>query len=102
MHRPFELNGRVRSTYEAIERSLALGGDGATSLQLAAELHGDELQPDEVELFHGCLDYAPDYIETRRRLFPHAVTGPISTEGAPMQGDRIAVLYCPSCRMAES
>jgi len=44
MQRPFELSGRVRVTYEAIERSLASGGDGATSLQLAAELHGDEFQ----------------------------------------------------------
>jgi hypothetical protein len=44
MQHPFELNGRVRSTYEAIERSLALGGDGATSLQLAAELHGEEFE----------------------------------------------------------
>jgi hypothetical protein len=65
------------------------------------EVHGDELQADEVELFHGCIDYAQDYIETRNRLFPHAATGPVSTEGATMQGDRIGVWYCPSCRTAE-
>jgi hypothetical protein len=65
------------------------------------ELHGDELQPDEVALFPGCIDYAKEYIETRSRLFPHAATAPISTEGVPMEGDRIAVWYCPSCRRAE-
>lgn len=65
------------------------------------EVHGDELQADEVELSHGCIDYAQDYVGTRNRLFPHAATGPVSTEGAPMQGDRIGVWYCPSCRLAE-
>ena len=65
------------------------------------ELHGDELRADEVELFHGCLDYAQDYIDTRNRLFPHAATDPVSTEGVPMAGDRIGVWYCPSCRAAQ-
>jgi hypothetical protein len=66
------------------------------------ELHGDELQPDEVALFHGCVDQAKQYIETRPRLFPHAAIGPISTEVAPIEGDRIAVWFCPSCRTAEA
>jgi len=77
---------------------------GPDVLQVAiriCELHGDELQPDQVELFHVCMDYARGYIETRNRLFPHANTGPVSDEGAPIQSDRIGVWYCPTCRVAE-
>jgi hypothetical protein len=65
------------------------------------ELHGDELQPDQVELFHGCIDYAQDYIDTRDRLFPHAANDPVSTEGTPTQGDHVAVWFCPGCRAAK-
>jgi hypothetical protein len=78
---------------------------GLEELEVALRIchvHGEELQHDEVELFHGCMDYAPDYWEGRNRLFPHASTGPVSTEGRPMQGDGVAVWYCPSCRAAEA
>lgn len=77
---------------------------GLDDLEVAlriCELHGDELRPDEVELFHGCLDFAQEYVEMRNRLFPHATSGPVATEGSPMGGDRIGVWYCPSCRSAE-
>lgn len=66
------------------------------------ELHGDELQADEVELIHGCVDCARDYIEACKRLFPHAATDPVSTEGARTEGNRIGVWYCPSCRAARA
>ncbi len=63
-------------------------------------LHGDELQPDTAEVFHGCRDLAQQYVEARNRLFPHAAEDAVSTEGQPVQGDRIEVWFCPSCRKA--
>lgn len=53
-------------------------------------VHGDELQPDEAELFNGCFDYGQEYIETRNRLFPHAATEPVPTEGMPTQRNALA------------
>ena len=74
--------------------------DVNTALRVC-EVHGDELKADEVELFHGCMDYTKEFIETRNRLFPNAATGPVSTEGRPMDGSSIGVWYCPSCRAAK-
>jgi len=65
------------------------------------ELHGDELQSGEAQLFHGCIDYTTTYLDQRNRLFPHAENDLVSTEGRPMQGDRIVVWFCPSCRKAK-
>ena len=66
------------------------------------ELHGQELLPDTVEVFHGCRDYAQWYIEARNRLFPHATSDSWSTEGTPFEGDRVGVWYCPACREAKA
>jgi hypothetical protein len=65
-------------------------------------LHGQELLPDTVEVFHGCRDYADWYLEARNSLFPYAAADPWSTEGAPFDGDRIGVWYCPACRQAKA
>ena len=65
-------------------------------------LHGDELLPDTVEVFHGCRDYAKWYIEACNKLFPHASSAPWSTEGMPFDGDRIEVWYCRACRQAKA
>jgi hypothetical protein len=73
----------------------------AVALRVCA-LHGQELLPDTVEVFHGCRDYADWYIEARNRLFPYAASDPWSTEGAPFEGDRIGVWYCPTCRQAKA
>ena len=64
-------------------------------------LHGQELLPDTVEVHHGFMDYAPWYIEVRNRLFPYAASDTWSTEGAPFEGERIGVWYCPACRQAK-
>jgi hypothetical protein len=66
------------------------------------ELHGLELLHDTVEVVHACADYADWYIPTRNQLFPHAASGPVYTEGAPFEEDRIGVWYCPACRQAEA
>jgi hypothetical protein len=77
---------------------------GMEELEVAlriCELHGQELLPDTVEVFRGCMDYADWYIAARNSLFPHAASGPVSTEGAPFEGGRARVWYCPACRQAE-
>jgi len=66
------------------------------------ELHDQELRPDTVEVFHGCRDYAQWYIDSLNTYFPHAASDPWSTEGAPFEGDRIGVWYCPTCRDAKA
>ena len=66
------------------------------------ELHRLELQQDFEEVFHGNMDYTPEYTEACLRLFPHSETGPIPTEGLPFEGERVEVFYCPECRRAEA
>jgi hypothetical protein len=66
------------------------------------ELHGCELQPDEVEVFHGCLDFADWYLKAEARLFPNAANRPISTEGRPIQGNTARVWFCADCRAAKA
>jgi hypothetical protein len=66
------------------------------------EVHGRELLPDTVDVFHGCVDYVDSYVEDWIRLFPHAFPGPISTEGAPFNQNRVGVWYCSACREAEA
>jgi hypothetical protein len=78
---------------------------GMEELEVAlriCELHGQELLPDTVEVLRGCVDYADWYIEARNRLFPHAALGPVSTEDAPFENERVDVWYCPGCRQAEA
>lgn len=65
------------------------------------EVHGRELLPGTAKVFHGCRDYADHYIKARNELFPHAMSGPVSTEGAAFTGDSVEVWYCPECRDAE-
>lgn len=55
-----------------------------------------------MEVFRGCIDYTDWYLKARYRLFPNAATSPVSTEGAPVQGDVVKVWYCAECRGAES
>jgi hypothetical protein len=66
------------------------------------ELHGQELLHDTVEVFRGNVDHADWYTQARNRLFPHAASGSVSTEGAPFEGDRVEVWYCSTCRKAEA
>lgn len=66
------------------------------------ELHGRELLPDSVGVIRACVDYADGYIEAWNRLFPHAAPGPVSTEGAPFEQNRVDVWYCPVCREART
>jgi hypothetical protein len=66
------------------------------------ELHGCDLQPDEVGVIHGCVDYADWYIKAKIRLFPNAATEPFSTEGRPYPGRTARVWFCAACRAAEA
>lgn len=63
-------------------------------------LHGDELQPDLVDVIDACIDLSPSYVEVRNRLFPHAALGPVSTEGRPLEAVHGDVWFCPTCRKA--
>lgn len=65
------------------------------------ELHGDELLPDTVPIYHGCVDYTQTYLEVSNRMFPHAAVDPVSTEGGSSQADCAQVWYCPRCRVAQ-
>lgn len=63
-------------------------------------LHGDELCPDTVKVFHGCVDYVQSYCEVRNQLFPRAALDIVSTEGRAFSGDTVTVWFCPTCRSA--
>lgn len=65
-------------------------------------LHGDELQEDTAEVFHGNRDLTQTYVEVRNRLFPRAAQDVVSTEGRSFEGDRIAVWFCPTCQAARA
>lgn len=61
-------------------------------------LHGDELRPDTVEVFQGCRDFSPSYLEIRNRFFPHAALDSVFTEGRSLDADHADVWFCPTCR----
>ncbi len=65
-------------------------------------LHDIDLREDEVELFHGCMDFARDWEMDARLAFPYASSGPIPTQGRETDATTIEVLYCPLCREAEA
>jgi|GEM_PF-3208102 len=70
-------------------------------------LHGDELLPGTADVFHGCLDYAQDYMTIRNEWFPNAQMDVYSTEGAPgtpFDGKyhQVDVWFCPTCRAARA
>lgn len=88
--------------FAAAHPEFAVGvGELAAALRVC-HLHGDPLQSDTAEVFHGCMDLAGWYVEARNRLFPHAAQDVVSTEGRPFEGDRVGVLSCPSCRVART
>src|SRR5436305_10464151 len=71
--------GRLRFWQEQEwARFTAAHPESAVSLEELAvalricELHGQELLPDTVEVFRGCIDHTQWYGEARQRLFPHA------------------------------
>lgn len=65
-------------------------------------LHGDELRPGTVAVFHGCLDWDPAYVEVRNRQFPNTRMDVVSSEGRSFKGDHVEVWFCPSCREARA
>ena len=100
--------GRLRSWQEqewsrftAAQSEFAVGLDELAAALRICEVHGQELLPDTVEVFRGNVDYADWYIQARNQLFPHAAAEPGSTEGAPFEGERVRVWYCPACRKSE-
>jgi hypothetical protein len=90
------------SRFAAAYPEFAIGLNELTLALQVCHSHGDELQADTAEVFHGCLDLAQWYVEARTRLFPNAAQDVLSTEGQPFEGNRIDVLFCPSCRMARA
>lgn len=80
----------------------AVGLDELAIALRICHLHGEELLPDTVPVFHGCLDYADSYIKAQIRLFPWAASDPWSTEGMPFDGERTDVWYCQACREAKA
>ena len=66
------------------------------------EVHGNELQSDTAQIFEGCLDYSPEYLDVRNRDFPHACLDPISTEGRPVAETDPWVWFCSECRKVQS
>lgn len=87
--------------FVAAHPEFAVGANELAAALRICHLHGLELLPDTVEVFRGNRDYADWYIKARNELFPHAATEPWSTEGAPFEGERTVVWYCPACRNAE-
>lgn len=69
------------------------------SIQIC-HVHGDALLPDTVPLLRGYAAGVEEYAESSRRLFPNAAMDPVFTQGQPLEGDRVAVQYCPTCRAA--
>ncbi|TWT34484.1 hypothetical protein [Blastopirellula retiformator] len=65
------------------------------------QLHGSELVQKQVKVFQGCVDYAHEYWEQRRKLFPNAPLPLFSTEGRTMQKQSTAIWYCPECERVE-
>lgn len=88
--------------FAAAHPEMAVGPDELAAALMVCHLHGDPLQPDTAEVFQGCMDLARWYVEARNRLFPLAAQDVVSTEGRPFEGDRVAVLFCPSCRAARA
>lgn len=84
--------------FMAAHPEFAAGLDVLEAALNVCHLHGDELRPDTVPLLQGCIDPAPGFVETSRRLFPNAALGTVSTEGRAVDADRAEVRYCPSCR----
>jgi len=65
-------------------------------------IHGGELLPCEIEIFHGCLDYSSQYTRDRSQQFPYAAQDPISTEGRRTDAVSLHSWYCPGCRSARA
>ena len=88
--------------FTAAHPDFAVNQDELANALRVCHVHGDELQPDTVEVFHGCMDLVQSYVDARYRLFPHAEQDVVSTEGRRFEGDRIEVWFCPSCRAARA
>jgi hypothetical protein len=88
--------------FTAIHPEFATSAEELALVLRICEVHGQERQRDTAEVFHGCVDYADEYIVIRNRLFPHASRDLISTEGAPFQENQVVVWYCSACRKAKA
>ncbi len=88
------------SRFVAARPDMGVGLEELAAALRICELHGRELLAGTAKVFHGCVDYAPVYIVTRNKLFPHAAVDIVSTEGAPFAGDNAQIWYCTECREA--
>ncbi len=60
------------------------------------ELHEEDLVPKRISVFHGCIDYNPEYLEDMATRFPHATMEEIMV--SPVHtGSTCKIWVCPTC-----
>lgn len=60
------------------------------------EQHEDELFPKEIPVFHGCIDYNPEYLQDMAARFPHATMEQIMV--SPNHTRPTCTMWvCPTC-----
>ena len=60
------------------------------------ELHEMELIPEEVPVFRGCIDYAPDFLAEMASSFPHARLRQVMVSES-YERTTATKWYCPAC-----
>jgi len=60
------------------------------------EMHELELEPVDVPVFRGCLDYAPEYVDEMVARFPHSTLGEVMVSES-YTDNTVTIWVCSVC-----
>lgn len=89
-------------SFKAKHPELAVGDFELEEALRICEVHWQRLERGTVAVIPGHLDLVQDYVNARRRLFPHAAQDPIGAEQLDMPEHLIHTWFCSACREARA
>lgn len=74
---------------------------GIVDVFRVCELHGHPLTQRFVPVQHGCVDFAPEYWQTRNVLHPNSPMPFVATEGHAITETEFPIWFCTECEQIE-
>ena len=92
---------RAWESFTTEHPQLTLDFAGIVDLFRICHLHGNPLTQRLVPVQHGCVDFAPEYWQTRNELHPCSPMPFISTEGRDIAETELPIWFCTECEQIE-
>jgi hypothetical protein len=88
---------RELEKFQAASPSIQMTFSDVVAIFRICQLHGCELRQTRIPVVKGCVDFVPEFWESRNRDYPNAPLPFISTEGRDMNEADVSIWCCPKC-----